>query len=126
MNKAGRELDKSLIFYGNYSLPSGTQRMQRVLDRQPDVDAVFANSDVMAIGAIREIERRGRRVPEDIAVVGYDDIAIAAYTKPALTTIRQNIGLIGELLAKNLVEYIRTGVVTNTTVPVELVVRESA
>lgn len=100
--------------------------MQRLLDQSPDLDAVFANSDLMAIAAIEVIQRSGRKVPEDVAVVGYDDLSIAAYNNLPLTTIRQNIPLAGRLLAQNLIQYLQTGVVTNVTLPVELVVRKSA
>jgi DNA-binding LacI/PurR family transcriptional regulator len=58
--------------------------------------------------------------------VGYDDLSIASYNNLPLTTIRQNIPLAGKMLAENLVQYIKTGVVTNVTLPVELVVRKSA
>jgi len=100
--------------------------MQRLMNQAPDLDAVFVNSDLMAIGAINAIQASGRRVPEDIAVVGYDDLSIASYTTLPLTTIRQNIPLAGKLLAQNLIQYIETGLVTNVTVPVELVIRKSA
>ena len=69
--------------------------MQRLLD------AVFANSDLMAIAAINAIQKSGRRAPEDIAVVGFDDLSIAVYNNLTLTTIRQDIPLIGKLLAQN-------------------------
>ncbi|HRQ39334.1 MAG TPA: substrate-binding domain-containing protein [Chloroflexota bacterium] len=72
------------------------------------------------------MQNSGKRVPEDIAVVGYDDLSIAAYNNLPLTTIRQNSPLIGKLLAQNLIQYIQTGVITNVTTPVELVIRESA
>jgi DNA-binding LacI/PurR family transcriptional regulator len=65
-------------------------------------------------------------VPEDIAVVGYDDLSIASYSNPPMTTIRQNLPAVGRLLAQNLVHYIQSGMVTHATTPVELVVRRSA
>ncbi|MPN43944.1 hypothetical protein SDC9_191505 [bioreactor metagenome] len=68
----------------------------------------------------------GKKVPEDVAVVGYDDLSIANYTNLPLTTIRQKIPLAGRLLAENLVQFLQTGIVTHVTIPVELVVRESA
>ena len=79
----------------------------------------------MAIAAMDVIREEGRRVPDNVAVVGYDDLSIAAHSNPPLTTVRQNVPEAGGLLARNLVEYLRTGMVTNVTVPVELVVRES-
>ncbi|MFN2305055.1 MAG: LacI family DNA-binding transcriptional regulator [Anaerolineales bacterium] len=115
-----------LVVYGDYSHASGILAMQQLFEQAPDLDAVFVNSDVMALAAINVIQNRGKHVPEDVAVVGYDDIAIAAYNNLPLTTIRQNIHLAGKLLAQNLIQYVKSGVVTNVTIPVELVVRKSA
>jgi DNA-binding LacI/PurR family transcriptional regulator len=100
--------------------------MQRLLEQAPDLDAVFVCSDLMAIGAIDVIRNHDRSVPEDIAVVGYDDLSIAAFNNLPLTTIRQNIPLAGRLLAQNLIQYLQTGLVSNVTIPVELVLRKSA
>jgi DNA-binding LacI/PurR family transcriptional regulator len=124
--EAGRSPDPALLAYGDFSSASGTVAMQRLMEQAPDLDAVFVNSDLMAIAAINVIHERGSRVPDDIAVVGYDDLSIAAYNNLPLTTIRQNIPLAGRLLAQNLIQYLETGVVTNVTIPVELVVRKSA
>lgn len=123
---AGRSVDPNRVVYGDYSYASGIAAMQRLLEQSPNLDAVFANSDLMAIAAIKVIKDRGKRVPEDVAVVGYDDVSIAMYNNLPLTTIRQNISLAGRLLAQNLVQFIQSGVVTNVTTPVELVIRESA
>jgi len=122
----GRHVDPSLLAYGDYTRDSGIVAMKKLLEQTPDLDAVFVNSDVMAIGAIDVIQNSGRRVPNDVAVVGYDDISIAKYNSLPLTTIRQNIPLVGKLLAQNLIEYLKNGVITNVTTPVELVVRGSA
>lgn len=126
LQAAGREVDPKLVAYGDYSRSSGITTMQQLLKQAPDLDAVFANSDFMAIGAINAIQNSGKRVPEDIAVIGYDDLSIANLNNLPLTTVRQNIPLAGGLLAQNLIQYIQTGVVTNVTIPVELVVRKSA
>jgi DNA-binding LacI/PurR family transcriptional regulator len=126
LQAAGRTVNSSLVVYGDYSYASGTAAMQRLMDQAPDLDAVFVNSDLMAIGAINAIQASGKRVPADIAVVGYDDLSIASYTTLPLTTIRQNIPLAGSLLAQHLIQRIQTGLVTNVTVPVELVIRQSA
>jgi len=126
LQEAGREVDEGLVTYGDYSDVSGAAEMNGLLDRVSDLDGVFVNSDVMAIAAMDVIRERGRRVPEDVAVVGYDDLSIAAYSHPPLTTIRQSVPEIGRLLARSLVEYLETKMVATVTVPVELVVRESA
>lgn len=126
LQAAGRELDPALIAFGDYSFLSGDTAMQRLLKQAPDLDAVFVNSDLMAINAIHTLQTAGRRVPEDVAVVGYDDLPIAAFNNLPLTTVRQNINQAGKLLAMNLIEHIRTGAITHVTTAVELVVRRSA
>ena len=124
--EAGRGVDATLVAYGDYTYASGMSTMQRLLDQSLNLDAVFVNSDLMAIAAINVIQNNGKQVPGDIAVVGYDDLAIANYNNLPLTTIRQDLPLIGKLLAQNLIHYIQTGEVTNVTTPVELVIRKSA
>jgi DNA-binding LacI/PurR family transcriptional regulator len=99
--------------------------MQRLMEQSPDLDAVFVNSELMAIGAINAIQNSGKRAPEAIAVVGYDHLSIAIYNSLPLTTIRRNLPLVGKLLAQNLVAYTQTGVVTLVTTPAELVIRKS-
>ena len=126
MREAGRQPEAALIAYGDFSDTSGSEAMKRLLKKSPEIDAVFVNSDLMAISAMETIRDEGRRVPEDIAVVGYDDLSIAAHSNPPLTTIRQNIPLAGKLLAQNLIEYLQTGMVTNVSIPVQLIVRKSA
>ena len=126
LRDAGRGVDPDLITYGDYSHSSGIAAMGQLLTQSPSLDAVFVNSDLMAIGAIKAILDNGKRVPDEIAVVGYDDLSIAAYNNLPLTTIKQDIPLAGKILAQNLIQYIQTGVVTNVTIPVELVIRSSA
>jgi DNA-binding LacI/PurR family transcriptional regulator len=122
----GRRTASKRIAYGDYSYLSGLDAMQRLLKQSPDLDAVFVNSDLMAVAAIKIILESGRRVPDDVAVVGYDDVSIATYNNLPLTTIRQNVPVAGSLLAQNLIRYIKTGEITNVTTPVELVIRKSA
>lgn len=73
-----------------FTLESGYQAMNELLGKEPGITAVFAMSDVMAMGAIRAIHDRGLRVPEDISVIGYDGIDMARFVKPKLTTVRQD------------------------------------
>ena len=126
LHEAGREMDQALIEYGDFSNTSGAEAMKRLIKKAPEVDAVFINSDLMAIAAMDAIREEGRHVPDDIAVIGYDDLSIAAHSNPPLTTVRQNIPLAGRLLAQNLIEYLQTGIVTNVSIPVELILRKSA
>lgn len=128
LREAGAEVDRALVVHGDWERPetSAAAAVRQLRRRAPDFDAVFANSDLLAIAAMDAVREHGRRVPEDVAVVGYDDISIARHSNPPLTTIRQNGPLIGQLLAENLVTHLQTGVVTNVTIPAELVVRRSA
>ena len=121
-----RTVEPALVTYGDFSNTSGARAMNELLAAAPNLDAVFVNSDLMAIAAMDVIREHGRRVPEDIAVVGYDDLSIAEHSNPPLTTVRQNIPLAGKILAENLIRHLQTGNITNDTVPVELVLRRSA
>lgn len=126
LQAAGLPVDPDLATYGEYYSAASAAATERLLATVPDLDAIFANSDLMAIAAIDVIRRHGKRVPGDIAVIGYDDLSIASYHQPPLTTVRQDIPLAGRLLAQNLIQYLKTGVVSQVTMPVELIVRQSA
>ena len=73
-----------------FAMSEGYEAMGRLLDRMPDLTAVFAMADVLAVGAIRAVRDRGLRVPEDVSVVGFDGIELGSYLTPSLTTIRQD------------------------------------
>ena len=126
LRSAGKTFDQTLVEYGDYSERSGERAMEALLAREPKIDGVFSNSDVMAIAAMRVLKAQRRRIPGDIAVVGYDDLSLASYVSPALTTISQKIPLAGALLARDLVAFLEHGTVTHTVVPVELIERDSA
>ena len=85
----GDDFDPELVEEGDYSMESGAAAMARLLERTRDIDAVFAASDLMAAGAITALRKAGLRVPEDIAVAGFDDSGLAATHEPPLTTMRQ-------------------------------------
>ena len=89
-------------------------------------DAVVCISDVMALAALSTFQDVGLRVPQDIAVVGYDDISLAAYSSPALTTVRQNIRHAGRILVESILGLIRGEDVPDTTLSSELVLRKSS
>jgi DNA-binding LacI/PurR family transcriptional regulator len=126
LHEADIPIDPALVVHGEYHSAAGANAMEHLLERAPNLDAVFVNSDLNAIAAIEVIRQHGKRTPEDVAVVGYDDLSIASFNQPPLTTIRQDIPLAGKLLAQNLIQFLKTGVVSQVTMPVELVVRESA
>jgi DNA-binding LacI/PurR family transcriptional regulator len=86
---AGRELDAGLVAHGDFTVESGARAAESLLAARPSLDGIFAASDAMAIGALGALAAAGRRVPEDVAVVGFDDVAAAASSTPPLTTMRQ-------------------------------------
>ena len=96
-----------LIAYGDFSEAGGTSAMRALLDQEPQLDAVFAASDLMACGALRALREAGRRVPEDVAVVGFEDAPVARQTDPPLTTVHQPNEEMGRRMAEVLIGVIR-------------------
>jgi DNA-binding LacI/PurR family transcriptional regulator len=122
----GSEFRHSLVESGDYSQRRAKQAMAALLHREPDLDAVFVSSDTMARGAIEMIRRTGRRIPDDVAVVGFDDIEhVSADDDPALTTVRQPIAEEGRALVRCLLAQ-RHEHSEPVIFPTHLVVRESA
>ncbi|MFF8097390.1 LacI family DNA-binding transcriptional regulator [Streptomyces sp. NPDC016675] len=90
-----------LVARGDFTAGGGERAMRELLDRCPDLDAVFAANDLTAAGALRVLRESGRRVPDDVAVVGFDDmLPVAEQTDPPLTTVRQDIEGMGRLMAR--------------------------
>jgi len=94
---------------GDFSGPSGERAMASLLTARPNLDAVFAASDLMAAGALRALCRADRRVPDDVAVVGFDDAPFAAHTRPPLTTVRQPVEEMGAAMARQLLRGLADG-----------------
>jgi DNA-binding LacI/PurR family transcriptional regulator len=122
----GDAFDESLVAYGDYGRPSGAACMRQLLETAPDLDAVFAANDRMAAAAIEVLKAAGRRVPEDVAVAGFDDSPAAIQSDPPLTTMRQPFDRISRAMVQMLLDEVDGGGYAAITVPTELVVRESA
>ncbi len=126
MAAAGRA-EQCVAVEADFTSAGGHDAMVRLLAEHPDVDGVFAASDLVAVGAIRAIRAHGRRVPEDVAVVGFDDIPGAAELDPPLTTVRQPVAELGGAMTRLLLDRIDGAeAASGTLLPVELVVRRSA
>ena len=106
LSRADIPFDASLVEYADWSYQGGYEAMHRLLAKAPQITALFAQNDQMAIGAMRALREAGRRVPDDVALVGYDDIPAAAYCHPSLTTIRQPMQQVGEVATRLLIELI--------------------
>jgi DNA-binding LacI/PurR family transcriptional regulator len=105
--REGGTYDETLVeAASDWGLESGRAALARLLSRGAGFTAVFAHSDLLALGAIRELRARDLSVPEDISVVGYDDIPVASFVDPPLTTVRQPMREVGALAAKVLLDRI--------------------
>ena len=119
---------REMVFDGDFSEEAGWAAGRRIANHKPRPDAVFAANDMMAVGCMAALHEAGLRVPDDIAVVGFDDIPIARYVTPALTTIRVPIAALGAAALDALVKAVEAPATqaTHTVVtPVDLVVRRS-
>ncbi|MEV3928346.1 MULTISPECIES: LacI family DNA-binding transcriptional regulator [unclassified Streptomyces] len=130
---AGLDPDERLIAPADFSEEGGARAMRELLERRPDVDAVFAASDVMAAGARQVLRESGRRIPDDVALIGFDDSAVARHMDPPLTSVRQPIEEMGRTMTRVLLQEIANRSSDDVpedrpriVLPTELVVRESS
>ena len=128
---AGLEAPEEHSAEGNWSSASGEQAFFQLSETFPEMDAIFVGNDQMALSVLREAHRRNIRVPEDLAVVGFDNILESAYFYPSLTTVSQNLQLLGEQAVQMIVTMIQAQqehlpvVPQSTFLQPSLVVRES-
>lgn len=123
----GLEVDSSLIVAGDFTESGGYRAARELLEMEMRPTAVFASNDSMAIGTLSAAEEAGLEVPEDLAVVGFDDVPIAQYVSPPLTTVRVAIAELGARAVTRLLESIRVeqGAVVREVLQTEVVVRRS-
>lgn len=116
------------IAEGQFTQESGEAAMERLLAEHPDLDGVFAANDLMATGACHVLREQGRRVPEDVAVIGFDDSSAASACRPPLTTIRQPVEAMAAEMARLLIDRLSKpdGATTSVIFEPALVVRDSA
>ncbi len=128
MAAAGRPVDPRHGEAADFTLEGGHAAMVQLMERAPDVDAVFVASDLMAIGALTAIRETGRRVPDDIALVGFDDSPLASSARPALSSIRQPIEEMGREMTRLLLGALRRaeGAPRRLILDTTLAVRESS
>jgi DNA-binding LacI/PurR family transcriptional regulator len=125
---AGLPVDPSLEEVGNFSAEDASTAMVRLLERRPDIDGVFVASDTMAVSALAVLQAAGRRVPDDVAIVGFDDQPIASAARPALSSVRHPIEAMSEEMVRLLLHSIDAMDRTprHVVFPTDLVVRESS
>ena len=126
--EAGLVLDSSWVeASSDWTLEAGYDAARALIDRQPDLTALFCQNDWLALGACGALKERGLRIPNDVSVVGYDDLPVCIFTTPSLTSVHQPSAGLGELLAQLLINVIEHGMTAQRDVLVkpELVPRES-
>jgi len=119
--------DGNLVREGNWTFESGYEAALDLISKNPDITAIFAANDMMALGAIKAIQKSGLHVPDDISVIGFDNINQGLYSSPALTTIEVNIKTFAKETFKVLTNLIEDNNSSNIKVliPASLVIRES-
>ena len=125
LRAAGIEPDERLQIDGDATESAGAVAVQRIIARDADFDAVFAASDVTAIGVMHAVQELGRKVPADVAIVGFDDIPAASLSSPRLTTVSQNPRQASEALIDAILTLIEGGTAKSCLLPAKLIVRES-
>lgn len=124
--RQGLLIDKNLVINGGFSFDGGKEAAVKLVSEHKEITAIFCASDLMACGAMEGIKEMGLSIPEDIAVVGFDDINICEYVTPKLTTIRQERDKIGRTAALQLVEMINGKSPARSIIEPTLIVRESS
>jgi LacI family transcriptional regulator len=125
LHERGRNIEPEFIAEGDFTEAGGYHAMLQLLPVKPD--AVFAASDLMANGAIRAVREAGLKIPDDVAFVGFDDVAIATYSDPQLSTIRQPIVRFGFNAVEILLDLIENGIepARRIIMDTELIIRDS-
>lgn len=126
LREVGARMQPQLQVDAESSEENGHAAACELLARKVDFDAVFAASDLIAIGAMRALAENGLSVPEDVAMIGFDDIPTARFANPPLTTVFQDTTRAGELLVETLMKLVRNEPAASTTLPASLVVRRSS
>lgn len=128
LSRAGLGSEERLIEVGDFTAEGGQAAMERILERAPDVDAVFVASDLMALGALRALQSASRDVPGDVAVVGFDDSPLAVAALPPLSSVRQPIEEMGREMTRLLLHAVRhrDDAARRVILDTSLVVRQSS
>ncbi|MFN7178690.1 LacI family DNA-binding transcriptional regulator [Hyphomonas sp.] len=123
--RIGISVDPALVVPAQFEISYAESAVDGLISRGLKFDGIFAAGDLIALGAIRSLLKTGRKVPEEVAVIGYDNIQLSAYTHPSLTTISQDMGKAGRLMVSKLLSATESSPMRSERLPTELIVRES-
>ena len=125
LRESGLEADPDLQVDAITTERSGYEAANRLMERNAPFDALFCASDLIAIGAMRALQEKGFAIPLDVAIAGFDDIPVASFTNPSLTTVQQDTKTAANLLVETLLALIQGETVQSTTISAPIVIRES-
>ncbi len=125
LDEAGLARDPALAIDSHFDLESAESTIDELVASGARFDSIVAASDILAFGAIRSLTRQGIRVPQDVAVIGYDNVAFGRYVQPALSTISQDVEKAGRMLVSKLLASARNATPPSERLPTDLIVRES-
>jgi alanine racemase len=126
LKKQGLSINHNLQINSFYTEKAGYEATNKLINSGEKFDAIYAASDLIAIGAMRTLQEHNISIPEQVAVVGFDDISLSSYASPPLTTVKQDTKLAGELLVSTLIKHLDNNkTVTKVIMTPELVIRES-
>ncbi len=125
LDDAGITIDPALEIDSRLTLEDGVEAAERLLASGVAFDAVFASTDMLALGAMRHLMSKGYHIPEDVAVMGFDDLWVGNAVWPPLSTVRQNTQRAGQVLVDSVCALIEGVDVTTTRIPTQLVIRDS-
>jgi DNA-binding LacI/PurR family transcriptional regulator len=125
LHEAGLEADPELQVDAITTERSGYEAANRLMERKAEFDALFCASDLIAIGAMRALQEKGFAIPRDAVIAGFDDIPVASFTNPSLTTVQQDTKTAANLLVETLLALIQGETVQSTTISAPVVIRQS-
>ncbi|MGH2542542.1 MAG: LacI family DNA-binding transcriptional regulator, partial [Ardenticatenaceae bacterium] len=126
LDKHGLPFDPALVMPGDFDRAVAQRSVTQLLARGVTFDAIFTGDDEAAVGALQALQEGGRRVPEEISLVGFDDQRLAVVLNPPLTTVHAPTDAVGRVAAQQLINLVRTGQAEALTLlPTELVIRRS-
>lgn len=128
LSSSGFPLHPDLVVESDFTTTGGGVAVEKLVNSGLEFDALFAHNDLSAVGVMRALRENGRRVPDDVAVVGFDDVPVASHCEPLLTTVRQPLQEMGAAAARMLISTLEGRQLPDhpTVLPTSLIVRESA
>lgn len=127
LEKSGLSLDERFVYPGTVSFESGMNNARNVLELTPEVTAIFCTADIIGVGVVKSLIEMGVKVPEDISVIGFDNLNISEYTTPSLTTVSQDIELKGKAAVDLIIKEINDEISSpqHRVLPLEIIERQS-